>query len=280
MPNPTKSWAKNCAEHLRVNGLFHAVGLMAILGLKLYYSNADAGDLRWILAPLAQLVGLLSGIQFQWDAHAGFISHSREVVIAPACTGVNFMIICFATIYFSSLPRLRGTARKCGWFCLCIAAAYLLTLCTNTVRILVSLYLYGAPVYGGWITPERVHRLAGTLIYVSTLVAAFLAVERLLGRSRRPAAHEPVRKNRGKGCFPTVHTTFPVPLAWYVLVMVFVPLLNGALNRNGSLFWEHTALILATCLCISAIPASIAAIPMNGKNRRKKSQVTNGKRLT
>lgn len=274
MLNSTKSCAKYVGEHLRANGLFYAVGLTAMLGLKFYYSVAVANDLRWILGPIARLVELLAGIQFQWDSHAGFVSHSREVVIAPACAGINFLIICFSTLYFTFLVRLNGAAAKCGWFCICAAAAYLISLCGNTVRILISLYLYGAAIYAGWVTPERVHCLAGTVIYVSILLVTFLAAERFLGRSRRPEVHDLLTENCGGGYFPTVYYLFPIPFIWYLLVTVFAPLLNGALGKSDSRFVEHAALVLSICLVISALPVSIAAIlkkrvDMAGKTKEK-----------
>jgi hypothetical protein len=155
---------------------------------------------------------------------------------------------------------LNGAAAKCGWFCICVAAAYLITLCGTTVRILISLYLYGAAIYGGWVTPERVHCLAGTAIYVSILLVTFLAAERFLGRSRRPEVHDSLTKNSGRGYFPTACYLFPIPFVWYLLVTVFAPLLNGALGTSAARFVEHAALILSMCLCISALPVSITAI--------------------
>jgi exosortase K len=271
MLNPTKSCAKYVGVHLRANGLFYAVGLTAMLVLKFYYSIAVANDLRWILGPIARLVELLAGIQFQWDSHAGFVSHSREIVIAPACAGINFLIICFSTLYFTFLARLNGDAAKCCWFCICVATAYLVTLCGNTVRILISIYLYGAEIYGGWVTPERIHCLAGTAIYISILLATYLAAERFLGRSRRPEVQVSVTENCGGGY---LYYLFPIPFIWYLLVTVFAPLLNGALGKGDSRFVEHAALVLSMCLVISTLPVSIAAIlkkrvDMAGKTKEK-----------
>ena len=116
MPDNIKSCAKVVTAMLRDNVLFYAVGLLAALGLKYYYSIAGADDLGWILTPVARLAGLLGEIHFQWEPHAGFVSHSSEVIIAPACAGINFLIICFSTIYFTFVGGLRGTGVKCAWF--------------------------------------------------------------------------------------------------------------------------------------------------------------------
>lgn len=260
MPDNINSCAKVVTAMLRDNVLFYAVGLLAALGLKYYYSNAGADDLGWILTPVARLAGLLGGIHFQWEPHAGFVSHSSEVIIAPACAGINFLIICFSTIFFTFTVRLSGTAAKCAWFGVSVATAYLVTVCANTIRIIISIYLYSAPIYGGWVTPERVHRLTGTLIYVSILVATFLAVERFMQRCNRLGPHEPMTVKCGAGSFPSAIRFLPVPFVWYALVTIILPLLNGAVYRSGSRFAEHSALVIAAGLCIFAIPFSAAAI--------------------
>jgi len=255
-----KSSVKAITAIIRYNGFFYAFGLLTALGLKYYYSNAAACELEWILTPVARLVGLLSGMQFQWEPAAGFVSHSREVVIAPACAGVNFLIICFATVFFTFVARLTGTAAKCRWFVVSIAAAYQVTLCANTFRIIISIYLYGAPIYDGWVTPERVHCLAGTVVYVTFLMLTFFAVELFMRRCKRPGTHGPLGVRSGATDFSYLHRTLPVPFAWYALVTVLVPLLNGAAGRSGSRFAEHAALVTAAGLFIFIIPASVAAI--------------------
>ncbi|HET6420047.1 MAG TPA: VIT domain-containing protein [Geobacteraceae bacterium] len=141
-----------------------------------------------------------------------------------------------------------------------IAAAYLVTLCANTFRIIISIYLYGAPIYDGWVTPERVHCLAGTVVYVTFLMLTFFAVELFMRRCKRPGTHGPLGVRSGATDFSYLHRTLPVPFAWYALVTVLVPLLNGAAGRSGSRFAEHAALVTAAGLFIFIIPASVAAI--------------------
>lgn len=245
---------------LRDNGLFYLPGFLTALGLKYHYSTATAEDLGWILTPIARLVTLLSGINFHWDLHAGYVSHSHGVVIAPACAGINFLIICFATIFFTFITCLNGKLAKCSWLGVSLAAAYLVTLCANTIRIIISIYLYRAPIYGGWATPARVHELAGTLIYVSFLVAIFLAMERMMRLFKRAALSEPmITTPRAEYFLPTV-LAVQVPIAWYVLITIFVPLLNGAARRNGSMFAEHAALVMVTVLFVFLVWFTIAAM--------------------
>jgi len=245
---------------LRDNGLFYFAGFLAALGLKYHYSTAGAEDLRWILTPVARLVTLLSGINFEWQLHSGFVSHSQGVVIAPACAGINFLIICFATIFFTFVGRLSSAWAKCSWLGVSLAAAYLVTLCANSIRIIISIYLFNAPIYGGRVTPARVHELAGTLIYVCFLVAFFLAMQRLMLRCKRSAPLGEMIATAGPGRSASVARGVQIPFAWYALITIFVPLLNGAARRNGSQFAEHSALVTVTALFAFLVWLTIAVL--------------------
>lgn len=221
----------------RQRGLFYAMGLTAAVLLKWHYSTADADDLRWVLAPIAHLVTFLTGISFEYEFRTGFLSRSHNVIIAPACAGINFLIICFSALFFPLLSRFEKRAARFTWLALSLCASYMITLCVNTLRIIISIYLYGAHIYNGWITPERVHRIEGILVYVCFLMIAYIAAERLT--RRRPAAAP----------LPIVRAPC-VPLAWYVLIAVVIPLLNVHGFQRGPGFTEHIVVVSVVNLCI------------------------------
>jgi exosortase K len=245
------SFREKLSAMLHENGLPYLLGITAAVGLKYHYSVADAEGLLWMLSPVARLVGFLSGIQFHWELYTGFVSLSRGIRIAPACAGINFMIICFAALFFPLVHRLPGRAVKLSWLWLSLAVAYLATLLTNTVRILISIQLYGASIYGEWITPERVHRLAGTAIYLVVLVIVYLAAERL---TAPPQMSGPLMKEKNRVFSPCA---LIAPLSCYVTVTVVIPLLNGAYGRHGTLSVEHLLPVIGlslTVLLVSALP--------------------------
>jgi exosortase K len=206
------------------------------------------------------MVTLLSGMDFDWQLHTGFVNHSQGVVIAPACAGINFLIISYATVFFTFVGSLRGAWAKCSWLGVSLAAAYLVTLCANCIRIIISIYLFNAPIYGGWVTPARVHELAGTLIYVSFLVTVFLAMERIMRRRKHPAPLGQMIATPGSGHSASVARGVQIPFAWYALITIFVPLLNGAARRNGHQFAEHSALVTVTALFAFTVWISIAGL--------------------
>lgn len=235
-----KSWAPWLASR----GLFYAGGMLLVLLLKHYYSVATASGLRWILTPTARLAGLLGGMDFVWREGAGYVNHAHGVTIAPACAGINFLIICFAALYFSFIPRYRSAPDKGRWLLLSAALAYLTTLVVNSLRIVASVYLYEAPIYGAWLTPARVHEMAGVTLFMVMLVTLWLGAERLT-RAPEPSpcpAPElaPHKRTAPRLPYPAVR----IPFACYILITIVVPWLNGAASRYGRAFAEHAAMVL------------------------------------
>jgi exosortase K len=126
------------------NGIFIVLASFLAVGLKYHYSEAGSEDLVWILRPTASLVEWISGIPFEEEAHTGFVSYARRIVIAPACAGVNFLIIAFCMAAFSSLHRIQRQRVKWLWLTGSLVSAYGLTVFANAVRIMVSIYSYDA----------------------------------------------------------------------------------------------------------------------------------------
>src|SRR2546429_4119772 len=121
------------------------VVLLCALTLKLYYSTASADQLRWILAPTTVLVEFLTATQFDFEAHAGYLSSDRTFLIAAACAGVNFLITSFLMLSLRKLWRERS--QNISWRSIPAAAltAYLATLLANTTRISIALWLQRTP---------------------------------------------------------------------------------------------------------------------------------------
>ena len=53
---------------LKRNWIFYLAGFLLILGLKYFYSNACADELKWILTPTAWWVRTLGGISLNGKA--------------------------------------------------------------------------------------------------------------------------------------------------------------------------------------------------------------------
>jgi exosortase K len=246
---PAGAPARKLRERLLLSLPLYALGLLVAYGFKSFYSRAGADDLGWVLGPTCRLVGMLTGISFQPESGAGWINHTHRMIVGPPCAGLNFLIIVFSTLYFSFLHRLEGLHRKLLWLGLSLGTAYALTLGTNAIRIIAATHLYQMDIYGDWITPARVHRLEGTLVYSFSLLAAYLTVDRIAGRFLFGVSPTPAAANR---IAPEIRSAL-VPLSWYILMVVGVPLANRAYRRDGMLFAEHALVVLFVCLALLAL---------------------------
>src|SRR5262249_35837325 len=161
---------------------------LVTIGVKQHYSHATVADLAWILAPTATVVGWLRRQPLVLDASLGWVAPDGSFVIAPACAGINFLILVFIVGVLGFVDRRRPSRQRGRWCGRIAGIAYLLTIAVNTLRIVIAASLYAADVQAGWLTPERLHRLAGATIYLGALWAVWIALDRLSARWRcRPA---------------------------------------------------------------------------------------------
>jgi exosortase K len=202
---------------------FVALALLLALGAKAFYSGAGASELAFILAPSCWLAAHLGGLELVAEPGAGFVDHAHRMVVGPACAGVNFLVIAFLAIYLSR--RLTGAWDGIRGLFVAAAVAYAATILTNGLRIVLAAHLFQLGGTG-WLTPERLHRLAGVGIYLVALVA--------LCRGLAPGRRSLI-----------------IALACYVGVAIGLPLLNGA-GRNR-LFVEHAVVVAAASLLVLAL---------------------------
>jgi exosortase K len=213
-------------------------GVAFAAALKAFYGHAGPDQLLWILAPASWLARYAGGVDLAYERGGGFISHTHHLVVGAACAGVNFLVIAFLTLLLGFLPRFGSPARRLAWVPAALGLAYAATVVTNGLRIVLAAHLYELDIYGDVVTPERVHRLAGTVIYYGSLLALYLAVEALVrARGDRPAAW-----------------TRLVPLGCYLLVSVAVPLAGRACSYAGTRrLGEHVASVAGVAVVLTLL---------------------------
>jgi len=215
--------------------------LAAILFLaflfKAYYSAASANDLRWILAPTTWMVSLITRMDFAFEPYGGYLSSDRTFLIAPACSGVNFLIISFLVLTLGKLWRNRPHAFRWRFLPAALIAAYVATLVANTARISVAILLRPFTSDLTWIDPAEVHRLEGIVIYFTFLLLVFFVTEKT---DRSTSIGSAIRSNILKG--------LPVLLLVYYGVTLGIPIINGAYHEAG--FWKHSLFVLAVPIAL------------------------------
>jgi exosortase K len=218
-----------------------APALAAAVALKWHYSTATADDLRWILGPTAALVELVTGASFVARPGLGYVSDELRFVIAPSCAGINFLIVAVCALAWElarsrpAAPPARADAHR---LLACGAAAYVATLAANAVRIAIGIALHVGGAGAGWLTGDRLHRLAGIAVYLAALLALVVAAQGVMRSRSRRWAHR--------------------PLLCYAAVTIAVPLANGAWARPG--YAEHAAVVAAALVAL-LVAARIAEKP-------------------
>ncbi|MBO0800854.1 MAG: exosortase K [Blastocatellia bacterium] len=221
------SWEAPHAGSVRTQGWNRiaqfVLTLVCAFSLKWYYSAAGANQLRWILAPTAALVEAVSGVSFEFESGAGYLSADRHFLIAASCAGVNFLITAFLMISLRRLLRNGSPELSRGFIPAALATAYLATLVANTVRIAIALRLQQSAIE--WLDHAQLHRLEGIVVYFGFLLLLFL-VDEMMDSKKEARMLRSV-----------------LPLAVYYAMMLGIPLLNGAW-RQGTEFWEHSLFVL------------------------------------
>ena len=57
------------------------------LAFKYGYSTTSVNDLRWILGPTTAVVETVTGSEFHFESHAGYLKEDRTFLIAASCWG-------------------------------------------------------------------------------------------------------------------------------------------------------------------------------------------------
>lgn len=224
-----------------------------VLILRFFCHMNDSDTLTWILAPTARWAGILGGIPFEYLPRQGYVNHFYRFLIAPSCSGIRFMMIAFLMLVFSFLYQIRSTRAGYLWFAFSIVFSYLSTVFVNGIRIVLSIYLpiplARTGILKGWLNPDRLHTLIGTVVYFSSLCVIYPAASFLCQRGFMRLNAE--SKKAAPGNFRHGFQLL-VPAFWYLSAVLAFPFLGRMLHNDWTGFGTYTILILSVCMTVSA----------------------------
>jgi exosortase K len=212
-----------------VNG---GLAALMVIGIKHYYSVAGADELQWLLYPLVLLLELLSPLSFEPLANGEWLDTQHHIRIVKACAGGNFFIISLLG-YLWLLPDRHPLLRR---IVSALLAAWLTTLCANSLRILLSVYADAALSDALRLSAADSHRLIGILSY-------FLSICLQLSLDRRR----------------DWYASMVVAVLLYLTVTLLMPLLRGWVDGRNTLN-------LAYAVWVFGIPAGLLALAYGVKN--------------
>lgn len=249
MTAPTPSRPGFPKDALRRYGFLYLLALSLAFGIKYWYRSAGCRELDWILAPTARWVQAISGISFEKVPQLGYVNHSLRFIIAPSCSGVQFMVIAFSSLCFPFLHRTGKIRKGCCWIAFALAASYLYAIAANGLRIVLSIYLPGLLAkngmgffLSGWLTPKRLHTSIGTAVYFTSLLFLYRGTERLF-RKTAPT-------DSGLPCSPIRYAVlrFAPPICCYFAFVLGIPFLLRIFRNDWDNFTDYALLITSTCL--------------------------------
>lgn len=221
------------------------VTLLTMLSLKRHYSLATADQLDWILAPTARLVAWLTSAHPVYEYGAGYVDFSQGIIVAPACAGINFLIMAFGLAALCGLIHIQRIRDLLPLLAIAIGLAYGYTLVVNTLRIALSMALYKAEIYGGWLTMERLHRVAGITLYAAALWLFFMGLQIIINRYCKRLPRQISAQKRSLPAW--------LPFGWYVTGAAGVPLANLLFHKGAPALVEHCLTIAITVICTAFI---------------------------
>lgn len=218
----------------------------------------DSDLLIWILKPTAWWVSILSGMYFEYLPHSGYVNHFHQFLIAPACSGIRFMMLTFLMLALSflkpgaDLTREASARKKYFWLGFSILFSYLSTIFVNGIRISASIYLPAAlekfGLIKGWLTPDRLHTIIGSVTYFSFLYLIYAAADFICHHVflQKKADNADITTQRSAAFLS--HSIIPV--FWYLVIVLIIPFLGRLYRNEWDGFAQYAALILCVCLAV------------------------------
>lgn len=231
-----------------------------VFTLRYFSKVTDSDVINWMLAPTVRWAGILSGVSFEYLPHQGYAIHSYDFLVAPSCSGIRFMMIAFLMLTFSSLHQFEKKRSGYLWFCFSIVFSYTATILVNGIRILASIHLpvwvKRAGLLNGWLTPDRLHTLTGTVVYFSSLCIIYLLTSsickrRFLHNDTEGSAALSASASAANSMLPSRRML--VPVFWYLLTVLALPFCKRVLTNDWEGFGQYALLVLCSCFVITAV---------------------------
>ena len=213
------------------------VSLVIAWSLKYHYSNSSSDDLIWILAPTAYLVQITGDNTFERETNVGYVNNANGIIIAPSCSGVNFMIIVFCLSAYTGLKKTKTTPMQLMWVVFSIVNSYIYTLLVNTLRICLSIYSIKTEFLQTRFSGETVHLIEGVLVYFIFLLIYNYLLNRIIN---------PYHAKNSGGLFIQIRK-FLLPLSFYLSFTLLVPVLNCGGFPPGKDFTGFALIVLISC---------------------------------
>lgn len=166
--------------------------------------------------------------------------------------------------------KRHNIGEKWIWFGCSMIVAYVSTISVNGIRIVAAIYLPALlerkQLMGGWLTPNRLHTLIGTVTYFISLCVMYPAAlsvhDRIAGgfKGRRMMAWQESTQDGARTAAGTVVRTVRsgrllVPAFWYLLFVLALPFVKRVFHHDLAGFGSYAAVIAGVCGSVCVVMA-------------------------
>jgi exosortase K len=153
--------------------------LILFVGLKGFFAFADDADLQFLSAPLAQLLSFFSGYAHLEISSGVYRFPEVEILIDSSCSGYNLFLIYFLLLGWTTISYHSNGAKVLQGLPLNLGVAYLLTLFTNSTRILSLLKFESSIANFFHSSQDLIHQALGAFNNLFFLVLTYLIINHL-----------------------------------------------------------------------------------------------------
>ncbi len=164
---------------MKKNFPYYLISMVLFILLKLGYTVADNDQLGFLLKPTDKIVGVITSSQSLYLAETGYYHEKLNILIDKSCSGFNFWLLTFALLVFLSLKYLPKHSYKAISIPASLVFAYIITIFTNTSRILASILIQSQSNSVMERNSSVVHEAIGIVTNLTFLILIYYITERI-----------------------------------------------------------------------------------------------------
>ncbi len=159
--------------------LYFITGCIFIL-LKYAYILLNADDLKIFLSAYNSIIETVTGLPSQYIYGKGYYYETLNILIDKSCSGYNLWLIFYLVISLLMVKIFRNRKHTMAGILMSLIVAYILTIITNSARIITSIYLQKNLSHYIKINPEILHQSLGVLNNLFFLILFYLSLKYII----------------------------------------------------------------------------------------------------
>ena len=155
------------------NTIYYSTIAFLFICFKYLYSIADNSHLAFLLKPISIGIEQMTGSGPILIPEKGFFYPSLNILIDKSCSGFNFWMLCFTLFSFHFIQSRKNNPNFL-YLPFLLFITYLMTLLTNTSRILISIKMKSLFHFTLVDNQFLTHEAIGSFIFVFFFILFYL----------------------------------------------------------------------------------------------------------